>query len=493
MSVTAEIQTESWQRVDIAYAEFVPQVEERLARTMGAIALAEVVEVCSVEEQNPSTLLAGLQEAALGDAASKAMVDKNVATDVSERLFKIGRGGKPIELDISADNRILQHGRHVVDIQANTFKHTRLNEVMQRRSKAEMRNLLFVEALLPTGVLDDHAVLTWSPATQDEVTKEKYNFFVDTDSCSVQLLSKIGDKMELQTALVAGKKHASAPRHDLQAIQTIADEESLDLIASDADEVVQYMMLVPKSLVPDGINDVVQRYDETVGGVFYGQESTRSDYQDFARECVEREAAFSGIVSKISDQLIREAHLFKTPFDAIKRLDELSEQYCVVQATEDVSLDAAVFGLQAAVHIEEARRALANGDEIAASQAIEQAQKTATSGSCPLDKSMINSGDKDKDDSSDGKKKWMNCPHCKAKVYDDPCASVLACGGCRAMVVHGHVVSKGNTARKAKKAEAALARQIDEAVPVRTVDRIISEVEKEHAQPAPAQPALVGQ
>jgi hypothetical protein len=54
------------------------------------------------------------------------------------------------------------------------------------------------------------------------------------------------------------------------------------------------------------------------------------------------------------------------------------------------------------------------------------------------------------DQAEQSKKKLMTCPFCSAKVFGDPCARVLSCGDCRAKVVDGKVVSKGNGGAKAR-------------------------------------------
>lgn len=52
-------------------------------------------------------------------------------------------------------------------------------------------------------------------------------------------------------------------------------------------------------------------------------------------------------------------------------------------------------------------------------------------------------------DNEKSEKKWMNCPHCDALVYDDPCAKVLKCWDCKAAVIYGKQI-KGNGGRKAR-------------------------------------------
>ncbi len=66
------------------------------------------------------------------------------------------------------------------------------------------------------------------------------------------------------------------------------------------------------------------------------------------------------------------------------------------------------------------------------------------------------------DEEGKSKKKWMNCPHCSAKVYDDPCASFLFCGDCRAMVING-VTFKGNGGSKQRETERAKRRAATQA------------------------------
>ncbi|HEX7633325.1 MAG TPA: hypothetical protein VF401_03295, partial [Candidatus Saccharimonadales bacterium] len=96
------------------------------------------------------------------------------------------------------------------------------------------------------------------------------------------------------------------------------------------------------------------------------------------------------------------------------------------------------------------------------------------------------------------RKKVMTCPLCDAKVFDDPCAVVLACKDCLARVVNGHTESKGDGGTAAKKAKqkaekerrhAELAQQIDEIYKARglsedTFDKQLNPAATEQTQPA---------
>lgn len=65
-----------------------------------------------------------------------------------------------------------------------------------------------------------------------------------------------------------------------------------------------------------------------------------------------------------------------------------------------------------------------------------------------------NTTDTDLTDLSEGKKRWMSCPHCKARVFDDPCAKVMSCRDCNALVVNGKVKSTGNGGSRKRRADA---------------------------------------
>lgn len=71
----------------------------------------------------------------------------------------------------------------------------------------------------------------------------------------------------------------------------------------------------------------------------------------------------------------------------------------------------------------------------------------------PSEGSKSESSVLDKNDEKN-KLKWMKCPHCRTDVLDDPCATVLACWGCKALVMFGVTVSKGDSKAKEAKEEA---------------------------------------
>jgi hypothetical protein len=263
----------------------------------------------------------------------------------------------------------------------------------------------------------------------------------------------------------------------------VAQERGLVINADDGTDMISQVMLIPKGDI-QGVEDVVRWYDDALGGTFYGQDKPRQDYRAYAAECLKRNESFNDIVEAITGQLIREAHSFKTPMDALHRLDDLSARHCLREAAMDESIDTTVFGSAAAAHVADMRFFIGRGDVRRAEMAYNKAVEADTSGSCPfikrktgkandadtddLDRLGLNLSDAeeaaaDDEEGSDGKKK-MKCPFCKYTEYDDPCAKTLSCGDCRAMVSYGKVVSKGDGGSKerAKRQEAMVDQFIQE-------------------------------
>lgn len=457
---------EGWQFASEAFPEQEALARQKTAAFLGNTAVRGGVEMTldmdgagtagayeSAEPANESTLLAAIKLAALGDAESLDVVKNNVVTDVAERMYKVAHQTK-VSMEFR-DGSLGQGGRKLSGLHGNTLRNMVLKPEMLRRTKIELRNALLFEELHSAGALETHDAVVFSPAstTMSAIEKQEYGFFTDTESCSIQVLSADGDKATLQTAMVAGKAEPSGSRHDIQTIHKLAAANGLKLNETDGTEMLQYVMLVPKESVPNGISDIVELYDDAAGGTFYGQAKPRQDYQKYAAECEARNRNFSQSVDTVVSQLIKEAHLLASPVEAIGRLDYLSERVCVQYAVRDKAVDAEVFGSKSAMHIQEARFFMEQGDMGRAEHSLRKAQDTAQSSSCPLFKgSKGEGGDDDEDgvrrsssdDSESSGKRKMSCPFCKAKVYDDPCAKKLSCWDCKAMVMNGKVHSQGN-------------------------------------------------
>lgn len=444
----------TWLLAAEAYPNIEREARIQTARFIGALTVRDTATMSNPETNvNNSTLLAAIQLASLGDKQSLDMVRTNVATDVAERLFKVGHQTK-VHLDFT-NGQLRQSNRPLTTIYRNSLEHTYLNPIMKRRAQTELKNALLFELLIKDNITETHHVVIFSTATRDIQTKKDYGFFEDTDTCSIQMLRQTETGFAIETALVAGKKTPNHQPHDLAAIQTLVGKKGLELVCDDADEMLQYLILVPKADAPNGVQDIVKLYDEAAGGTFYGEAKPQQDYQAFAEQCAQRNESFTAIVDKITNQLLSEVHTFKTPLEAIERLDYLSERFCVRQAVSDTSVNEAIFGKVAAGYIQEARYLYQQGDYEGANFALRNAQRTANSSSCPFFKQISdqpsqfnNYENRRSNHEVNSTKKWMNCPYCSARVFADPCAKVLSCWDCKAVVVNGRILSKGNGGRK---------------------------------------------
>lgn len=458
----------TWMLAELAYPELERQARLKAAEFIGRLAMEQQVSVEPIQEpHDDATLMAAIQMAALGDCESRQVVKTNVATDVDERLFKKGH---QTEVDLLFENGLSQNGRKLIDIHKNTLKYMPLNHVMRRRTEAELHIVLLVEELIGYGVLEENDVVVFEPTPADAATRRDYRFFTGTDSLSIQYIKGSGKHYVMETAFVAGKVRPDAPRHDLAAINKLTAENGAAIKLANADDVSR-VMLVPKTPA-SGVHEIVQKLDDVTGGTFYGEDKPQQDYLAYREVCRERTRSFEEIVEAITAQLLSEAAAFESPMEAIERLDELSERFCVRRATTDITIEARIFGQEAAMHIEQARLHAANGDEAKANAALRDAQRTASSSSCPLFKGSDDGGDK-KDDGSDNESenKWMNCPHCSAKVFGDPCAKVLVCWDCKAKVINGTTFkgdggSKRRAEERAKRQAEQRAKQVE--APVQT-------------------------
>jgi len=445
-----------------AFPEVAREAQLCLMKFLGGVAVrGESGVLPSPEANNESSLMAAVQLAALGDPEAMQVVETNTATEVSERLFKVAHQST-VKLRMQND-RLGQNGRLMLDLHRNALEQTELIPEMVRRSSHEARNILLFESLYKRRIMDDYDMIVFSPSstTMTEAEKKDYRFFTDTESVSIQRLSADGEEVTLETAFVAGKKTPESERHDVDTIQTMAANLGIQLSENDGTDLIRQVFLIPKQQI-EGVEDIVALYDAAAGGTFYGQAKSPQNYKLYAQECQRRSDNFANTVADIRSQLIAEAATFKTPLEAFMRLDALSEAACTERAVFDPTIDLSVFGKTAANHIIEARQYHDLGQFELFTQSLQRAIETGESSSCPIKRSIVSGGDGSPEGASGGgsnqevsKKQWMTCPHCKAKVFGDPCASRLECWDCIALVSDGVVISTGNGGSRKRREERA--------------------------------------
>lgn len=401
--------------VSVAEQESDYEVRQRAARFIGSVATKH-----STEVYQPTSQFNSLHEAVgaayNGDTEARAMVRMNSKTDVIERTIKAGH---VIEVDVDVNGRGLwQHGQNMKDVHANALKHGAQSKEMLARTRAEVTNYFRLEQDLQNGKLEGNSFVVFSCAPDDmsEEAMKHAGFFTDTMSCSIQVTTVKEGKLVTESAFVAGVKTPGGIRHDIEAVRTVARSFGVDLSHKSTTEILGSPLLIPNSIIENGVVDIVKRLDDAIDGgtqtVFFGQERKRKDYLAYKAECKEREATFDPKVEAITSELIRMFPQIQNEAHASRLLNEISGKHMIEQAVFDYSIDPRVFGLQSAEDIYRARRAMEAGEVEQGLGFIERAKENDQSSSCPG-----GVGDRTSEMESGKNCSFVSkeCPKCKAK------------------------------------------------------------------------------
>lgn len=442
--------------------ELVRRRAERFVRTLGAQAVRQAVEGSGRFENRPEsrypTLMHEIHAAAQGDGQAQFALAANAATEMSEIGYKEGHRTQ-VALEVEPDGTISQYGQRLLDVYANILQLVPQG-LMRLRTSAETANGFRMMDVRRQGLLKEYAFVVFSryPDDMGEAEADKAGFFVETKSCSIQALYEWGGKLVQDSAFVAGVRTPGAERHDRVAIEGIGAELGVPLAGKDALATIATPLLVHRSLMPDGVVDLVKRYDRYAGSTFFGTAKPPEDYIAYLGKCREREEQLKPRVQAVVNELMAESGRIQTPLGAFKRLHELAQRSMVDLALQDASIDARVFGVEAADYIRESRLWLGQGDYGRFMQAREGAQSAARSSSCPAgiagaSGEEASGGEAGAADGgsrmgSAGERRKMNCPFCGATQYGDPCSPNQYCSKCTARVANGRVVSRGNGGRE---------------------------------------------
>ncbi len=380
-----ETDQQTWLGLAEPVSELIPnyEIEDQTARFAGSVLVEKVVEVEKSPSPSINSLMDAIKLAATGDEEALMIVRKNVATDMMERTIKAGFVLSSA-MDIKEDGQLSQHGQSYRSIQANSLRYVTQNPVMKQRTWAETNNCFRLEQLTKDGLLNEYSFVVFSLAEKDMPE----HFFVDTQTLTIQVSRKVGDKLYTESAFVAGKDR-SGEEHDRVTVDKIIGlfkqsssrgKDALDPITNA--ERLNHPWLIHNSLIPNGAVDLVKLYDDFNGGTFYGQDEPRQEYLEHKEECERREAKYEEYCSIIAGHLINEAKLLNTPYAASARLDQLSREYSLKLALTDEQIDPRVFGQKSAEYISMARSAVWLGKEEAANFALALAYAHETSVSC---------------------------------------------------------------------------------------------------------------
>ena len=414
----------------VAAAEMVqtmsPEVEtsarSRAAQLFGRIATEQLVEMAEIA--GTDSLMDSIHKAREGDPTARQSIVMNVRTDVIERTIKAGHIMK-VRLEVDDSGRVLQHGQSAQSIQENSLRYASRSRAMRERTQAETRNMFRIEELNRRGLLKDYVFVVFSRPSDSLSLRELEDegFFVDTMSVAIQATSLESDgSLSTESAFVAGKPNPRSQRHDAATMLKLGWGRGVDLRNKSDAETIDTPMLIHKSLMPNGVVDVVSWWDDAAGGTFFGQDKLRQDYLTYLNQCKEREAELEPTVQSIVDQLIAEADSIRTPLDATRRLHELSEARTLQRALTDNKIDGTVYGVEAAFFLAGARASLEQGDMQTADRLLERALKVARSSSCPgrstgpeVPSGVEGDPRRRKDDDEDCEYTSKECPMCGAK------------------------------------------------------------------------------
>lgn len=410
---------------------------ERLFKAVGKGALATEVTVEAVETTH--TLADTIQAAAEGDEEANQRLEMNASTDLVERAYKAGFV-IDIPLKVHDDGTVEQYGQTTSMLYGNTLTYANDNPKMQPRAEAETRNGYRIEELNREGWFEagySMVVMSRVPINMTRQELKDSSFFDETMSIAIQVTRGVDEgELQVQAGFVAGVKEAGGERHDGQAIVDLAADWGVDYEGLDPTEIIDYPILVHNSLIPNGVIDVAALLDQKIPGQsFFGQDKPTQDYLAFREECRQQQASFVSLTKEIANQLKAEAAELTDPVDAIRRLDELSEEKLLLRSLEDHTIDPRVFGPKAAPYITEARMAMHRGDMQKVWLTTQMALKLADSSSCPSglrkkDTSPEQDSPLDKPEGLEDKElgqeeldckevkdgALVNCPFCKQKV-----------------------------------------------------------------------------
>lgn len=379
-------------------------IRRRAAHFIGRVAAGVWLEdgddrerAATTEAQNPvASLFDALRLAYGGDTQGYDKVRADVSSDYVERAIKSGHVTESRQ-SVDESGVVIQFGQTDESIQANSLRYASDHPKIRLRSEAETRNMFRRRNAYHEGLLGEYYEVVFSRAADDMSIDEmvEANFFVNTMSCSFQATTLEDDSntvLVTESAFVSGVLHpengpsSHDDRHDAATIQNMLHNLGVEDVDVSATALLDTPLLIHKSLMPNGVIDLVKMYDDAAGGTFFGEARPRQDYLAYRRKCAKREASFRPTIDKITHQLIADTPHIHTRLQACERLDRISERCLTHAAVIDVSIDPRVLGKTASAHVMSARHFYMVGDYRRADQETRRAVSTARSGSCPSSK-----------------------------------------------------------------------------------------------------------
>lgn len=338
----------------------------RARRFIGHVAMDDVyIDPCEEEAPNTS-LLEAINRSNSGDEEAMASVQMNTHIAVVEAMIKSGHITK-VPMTLNEHGNWLQHGQAMLHVHANALRTqiVQKHQGIKDRTEAETVNGHAIEDLGRMGTLDTHYVFVPSLFPEEteisfDVATKDAGFFGDTKTAAFQITSTDGAEGQVESAFVAGVTEKGGRRHDIEVMRrmyTLAGYDANDWMPLDF---LKNPLLIHKSNLPNGIADIVELYDELASEIaeeklFFGQNVESHEYATYADASKVREDGLQSVTDEVVSTLLSRSHELTTPESAIELLAQLVGPLGVEYAVFDHSIDANVFGHEAAQLIHQAR------------------------------------------------------------------------------------------------------------------------------------------
>lgn len=370
-----------------------------------------------------TNLLEKLREMREGSVEASRMVERNVATAVSEAVFKEDHITK-VTCERNAAGELLQFGQTMQSIHRNSIvlrpnRHPLLQEI----TRTEALNGHRIEDAVRAGVLKDHYLLVPSivpeGVPEEDLGHNGDGYFLESLTFVLQATTEAADgTITTESGFMAGV-HASADasfdermaqRHDIKALTELYEAFGQQAPTTAAG-FLERGLYIPKELMKHGVADVMRWCEMAVGkarpaGVYLG----------LLEESKRREASMADVRQMVTDELLERVDEFEGPMDVVGELWHLVKKYSVPESFRNKHIDPRVFGSAAAGYVEQIRTQIQNGQEVDPAL-VQKAQEEAVITGCGGGAGGENGGESRNSEDPDADCDYISkmCPLCGAK------------------------------------------------------------------------------
>ena len=403
-------------RVDLLESEQLSR--SRCSRFIGRIVTDNLSSEVVRRTVDTVSLHTRLVEAVQGDPEAISSVYTNANSAVVEAIYKKGHISS-VTADVGFDGSISQYGQSLLDVHKNALKYTYKPEAYIKRLQVETLNTHRIEDLVRAGVLEDYYFFIPSLYPDDMTDSEarENGFFVNTKTNVLQLASTNNGQYTLESAFIEGDTDEADEKYS-KVIEKLYSMFGFDISGISTTELLSTPILISKSLLPNGMIDLVRIQDEIRGNSFFGQKNIPiSDYIEHAELCRDRESRLEQTTLDVVRELLLQNHI-DSPIEAIQTLYDIVKDRVVKYAIKSSDIDAGVFGKEAKPFILAARNFLELGDTSGANIMINEALRAAIVEMCGIGnrKKNGNSADVQENDSNEVNTGQIKCIKCRKYV-----------------------------------------------------------------------------